>query len=63
MQQLSTWEMLLIGAIAVLVVMWFRPGIKTMLQQSRQAENRDWAGFLIPIALVVLFVMFLISMV
>ena len=63
MQQLSTWEMVLLGAIAVMVVLWFSPGIKTLLEQSRQAGNRDWKGLLIPLVLVVLFVMLLISMV
>jgi hypothetical protein len=33
------------------------------MEQSRQAENRDWAGLLIPIALVILFVLFLIKLV
>ena len=38
-------------------------GAKTMLEQSRQAENRDWMGVIIPIVLVILFVFLLISMV
>ena len=63
MEQMSTWEMVLIGAITVLVLLWFGPGVKTMLEQSRQAESRDWTGVLIPIVLVVLFVFLLISMV
>lgn len=63
MEQMSTWEMVLIGAITVLVLLWFGPGVKTLLEQSRQAENRDWMGVLIPIVLVVMFVFLLISMV
>ena len=63
MQELSTWEMVLLGAITVLVLLWFGPGVKTLLEQSRQAEHRDWRGVLVPIALVVLFVLLLISMV
>lgn len=63
MEQMSTWEMVLVGAITVLVLLWFGPGVKTLLEQSRQAENRDWMGVLIPIALVILFVFLLISMV
>jgi hypothetical protein len=63
MQQPSTWEMVLIGAIAVLVILWVSPGIKSLLEQSRESKNRDWAGLLVPIALVILFVMLLIAMV
>jgi di/tricarboxylate transporter len=63
MEQMSTWEMLLLGVLVLLVLFWIGPGVKAMLEKSRQAENRDWTGFLLPIALVVLFVLFLISMV
>ena len=55
--------MVLLGAITVLVLLWFGPGVKTLLEQSRQAEHRDWRGVLVPIALVVLFVLLLISLV
>ncbi len=63
MEKMAGWEMLLLGAIALLVLLWVGPGIKPLMEQSRQAENRDWAGLLIPIALVVLFVLFLIKLV
>lgn len=63
MQQMSTWEMLLLGVLVVLVLFWFGPGIRATLEKSRQAQTRDWAGFLLPIALVVLFVLFLIALV
>lgn len=63
MQQLSTWEMLLLGALVVLVLFWLGPGIRATLEKSRQAQTRDWAGFLLPIAVVILFVLFLIKLV
>ncbi|MGB5472571.1 MAG: hypothetical protein WBQ78_03715 [Gammaproteobacteria bacterium] len=63
MQQPSTWEMLLLGVLVLLVLFWFGPGIKATLEKSRQAESRDWTGFLLPIALVILFVLFLIKLV
>ena len=53
----------MLGAITVLVLLWFGPGVKTLLEQSRQAEHRAWRGVLVPIALVVLFVLLLISLV
>jgi len=62
MEEMSTWEMVLVGALVVLVLFWIGPGIKPMLEQSRQAE-KDWAGLLLPIIAVILFVILLISMV
>ena len=63
MQSMATWEMVLVGVLVVLVLLWVRPGIKNVFEQSRQAENKDWAGVLIPIGFVVLFVLLLIMMV
>jgi hypothetical protein len=63
MEQMSTFEMILLGVIALGVLLWAGPGVKVMLQKSREAENPDWAGALLPIAIVVLFVIFLIMMV
>ena len=55
--------MIILGAVALGVLFWVGPGIKGMLKQSRQAENKDWAGVLLPIIIVVIFVFFLIKMV
>ncbi len=62
MQALSTWENLLLGAIAVLIIFWASPGIKQSLARSKQAKS-DWPALLLPLALVVLFVFFLVAMV
>ena len=62
MESMGLLETILIGAIAVLVILWFRPGIKAAVEESRKAP-KDWAGFLIPIAIVILFVIFLIAIV
>ncbi len=61
MEQPSTWQMLLYGGIALLVIFWFRPGIKAAMARSREAE-KDWPAVLVPIAIVVLFVAFLVAM-
>ena len=63
MEPMSTWEMLLLGVLVLLVLFWMGPGIKATFEKSRQAEERDWAGLLLPIAAVVIFVLFLIAMV
>lgn len=59
MQTFSAWETILIGALALLVILWFRPGIRSTFERSRQTGAR-WADVLIPLALVALFVLFLI---
>ena len=55
---METWEQVLIGAFALLMVLWFFPGVKSMLEESKNAPQ-DWAGLLLPIAAVVAFVIFL----
>jgi archaellum biogenesis protein FlaJ (TadC family) len=63
MAPLATWEMLLIGALVVLLLFWFRPGLKASLEESRKTTRQDWMNLLFPIGLVVLFVLLLIMMV
>ncbi len=58
---METWEQILLGALAILLFFWFRPGIKAAMEQSRQSE-KDWKGALIPIGAVVLFVILLIAL-
>ncbi len=55
---MQTWEQILLGAFALLVLLWFLPGIKPMLARSKEA-SKDWAGLLLPVGLVVLLVIFL----
>ena len=62
MQTFSNWESILLGAVVILVIFWMRPGIKAAMAQSREAKS-DWAGLLVPMALVAMFVIFLIMMV
>lgn len=61
MGQMPLWEMILAGVLALLMILWFTPGIKRMLEDSRNAQEKDWRGFLIPIALVALFVILLLA--
>ena len=62
MTQFDTWELITIGAVVLLVLFWFRPGLKQAFKQSKEATNKDWTGVLLPIGLVVLFVIVLISL-
>ncbi len=58
--EMGIFGQLMWGAVAILALFLFMPGIKAAMQKSREAENKDWAGALIPIALVAAFVAFLI---
>ncbi len=60
---MALWEQILLGVLALLVLLWFRPGLKAALQKSRDAEQKDWHGVLFPVGVVVLFVILLIVMV
>ncbi|EXI88082.1 MAG: hypothetical protein AW12_01929 [Candidatus Accumulibacter sp. BA-94] len=61
METAAWWEILLGGLAALLVILWFRPGIKAALERSRTAK-KDWPAALIPLGLVVLFVLLLIQL-
>ena len=58
----SLLEQLLLGAMALLVVFWFWPGVKQAVEQSKRAKDPDWMGALIPLAIVILFVILLLML-
>lgn len=58
---METWEQILLGAVALLALFYFGPGIKPMLEKSKDAP-KDWLGLLIPIGLVVAFVILLAAL-
>jgi len=60
MESPAAWEMILVAVLALALIFFLRPGIKAALEKSRVTEDKDWSGVLIPIAFVVLFVIFLI---
>ena len=60
MEPMSLWEKLLLGVLVVLVLLWFRPGIKAAFRERRHASQAEWLSALIPIALVAAFVALLI---
>jgi len=62
METAAWWEILLGGVAALLLILWFRPGIKAAMERSKTAK-KDWPAVLIPIGLVVLFVILLIQVV
>jgi len=62
MQGLETWQAVLMGAFAVGLIFFLRPGINAALERSKGAE-KDWRALLLPLAAVVAFVMLLIALV
>ena len=62
MDSLATWEKLLIGVIGLLVLLWFSPGVKIMIRQSRETQ-KNWPAVLIPAVVIVIFVILLLNLV
>ena len=62
METAAWWEILLGRVAALLVILWFRPGIKAAMERRKTAK-KDWPAALIPIGLVVLFILLLIQIV
>ena len=62
MANTAWWEILIGGLAALLVILWFRPGIKAAIERGKTAK-KNWPAALIPIGLVVLFVLALIQLV
>ncbi len=57
---MEVWEQILLGIGAFIIIFFFWPGAKAALKKSKQVENPDWNGALIPIGAVVFFVILLI---
>ena len=61
-ESLATWELIALGAMGLVVILFFFPGLRRLSEESKKAE-KDWPGFLLPIGAVILFVVLLIVMV
>ncbi len=59
----ETVEKILIGVVALLLVMWFLPGIRQSFKEKRETSKSDWIAVVTPLAIVVIFVFFLISLI
>lgn len=58
---MAIWEQVLLGIGALVLLFFFWPGAKAAMQKSREAENPDWKGVLLPIGVVILFVILLVT--
>ncbi len=61
-ESLATWELIALGAIGLVVILLFFPGLRRLSEESKNAE-KDWPGFLLPIGAVILLVVLLVMMV
>ena len=57
---MELWEQLALGALAILVLFLFRPGIKATIERSKQAEEKHWGTIALLAAVLIAFVVFLI---
>ena len=58
---MELWEQLLLGALAILVLFMFRPGIKATIERSKNAEEKHWGTLILLAAVLIAFVILLIS--
>ena len=58
---MELWEQILLGAMGLLVVFFFFPGIKATMERSKNAEEKHWGTLLLLAAVLVAFIVFLIS--
>lgn len=57
------WTQILAAAFIAAMLVYLFPRAKNMMKNSPKAEKGDWQSVLLPIGMVVLFVIFLISVV
>jgi di/tricarboxylate transporter len=63
MGQMETWEMILLGVLVALILVWLGPGVKRSMENSRKGTSKEWMGVVAILGAVVLFVLLLIAMV
>nr|VFK17011.1 MAG: hypothetical protein BECKLFY1418C_GA0070996_102813 [Candidatus Kentron sp. LFY] len=59
---METWEQILLGAAAILILLWFLPGTKRAVKESPKGTREDWLGLIKPIVMVIAFIIFMIFM-
>jgi hypothetical protein len=60
---MELWEQILLGAGALLLLLFFGPGANRALKNTPKGSTSDWVGVAKPIAVVILFVIILIALV
>jgi len=58
---MALWEQLLAGALGLLVLFLFMPGIKATMEKSKNAEEKHWGTLLLLTIVLIAFVMLMVS--
>ncbi|MCK5395302.1 MAG: hypothetical protein KAJ32_04880 [Gammaproteobacteria bacterium] len=58
---MALWEQLLAGALGLLVIFVFFPGIKATMEKSKNAEQKHWGTLILLAIVLVAFVLLMIS--
>ncbi len=61
MGDLGTWEKVFIGIVMVAALFFFTPSVRAALKNSRKGSGKEWLEVGVLLAVVVLFIVFLIS--
>ncbi|MDH5548085.1 MAG: hypothetical protein OEZ43_21110 [Gammaproteobacteria bacterium] len=57
---MDDWMKILSAIFIVMMLVYLFPRAKQMFQDSKKATTKDWQSALIPLAMVVLFIVFLV---
>ena len=60
---METWEQWVAGALALVALFFFFPGVRERVKNSPKGSAQDWMGALMPIAMVVGFVVLLVVLI
>ncbi len=58
---MELWEQLLAGAIGLLVLFMFFPGIKATMERSKNAEEKHWGTLVLLTVVLIAFIMLMIN--
>jgi len=58
---MELWQQLLAGALGLLVLFMFFPGIKATMEKSKNAEKKHWGTLALLAIILVAFVMLMVS--
>ena len=58
---MALWEQLRAGALGLLVIFVFFPGIKATMEKSKNAEQKHWGTLILLAIVLVAFVLLMIS--
>ena len=61
--QIDLWEAILAGVLVLIVLFFFGPGAKRMMEKAPRAGADDWKAAIVPILLVAGFVVLMILMI